>query len=191
MTGAFTRYRGWMASLCCAGLIACRNDIAEIKAWDSRQVLPVQTTYAASFTYTDQGKKTNVLKANQLDRYEGEAPYFEALGGFELQFFDSLQQQNAMLTARHGWFYDKEKKLIARDSVELFNIRGERLETEELIFAQDSGRIYTDKFVKITLADGSTLHGMGLESNESFSKFKITKPHEGEWVVGDDQKRKP
>ncbi|MBL7941681.1 MAG: LPS export ABC transporter periplasmic protein LptC [Flavobacteriales bacterium] len=169
---------------------SCRNDIAEIKAWDTRQNLPVQTTYEAEFTYTDQGRKTNVLHAHQLDRYEGEKSYFEALGGFELQFFDSLQQKNAVLTARHGWFYEQEKRLIARDSVELFNVRGERLETSELIFAQDSGRIYTDKFVKITLEDGSTLHGMGLESNESFTKYKIKRPHEGELYV-EDKKQAP
>jgi len=97
------------------------------------------------------------------------------------------------LTAKEGAHYGKDKKLIARDSVVLLSRKGEMLETEELIFLEDSALIYTDKFVKIVTANGSTLYGNGLVSNgnglvsnDSFTKWQIKKPHDGQIFINEN-----
>jgi hypothetical protein len=41
---------------------------------------------------------------------------------------------------------------------------------------QDSAKIFTNKRVDIHTANGSVLHGMGMVSNDSFTKYRILKP---------------
>lgn len=155
--------------------LGCRNDIAEIKAVEEAQHLPIQTTYNASYIYSVSGKQRNKLNAAKLEQFEGESAYMKATGGFRIEFLDSLESLNAALTARHGWYYQAQSKLIAEDSVVLVNAQAEKLETEKLIFLQDSDRIYTDSYVTITTRNG-VFHGKGLTSNASLTKFKILQP---------------
>lgn len=167
------KYFTYLATV--ALLSACKNDIAEIKALTDARNLPLQTAYNATYEYRVQGQKRNVLSAAQLDQYGGEESYIEANGGFTIVFFDSLEQEEARLKAVHAKFFEEEGKLVAWENVELFNIKGEKLETEELIFLQNEDKIYSDKAVTITTGNG-IFHGRGLESNESFTKYKILNP---------------
>lgn len=167
-------------SLLCAGitlsLLSCKNEIAEIRALTDTSNLPIQSSYNAEYILTEKGLVKNKLIATQLDQYQGEVDYIEASGGFTMIFYDSLQQEEARLSAMRGKYDSKLKRLIAWEKVELFNIKGDKLETEELIYVQDSSLIYTQKFVSIMMQD-DTLHGMGLESNDSFTRYKILKPY--------------
>lgn len=52
--------------------------------------------------------------------------------------------------------------------------KGEKLNTEHLIWNEDSAKIYTDEFVKITTTD-EIIMGEGMEANQDFSKWKIYK----------------
>ena len=155
---------------------SCQNEISEIRAVTDVNKKPVQTSYNAEYIFSEKGKLSNKLIAAQLDQYQGELDYIEASGGFAMIFFDSLQNEDARLTAQNGRFTEKEKKLVAWDQVVLFNKKGEKLETSELTFDQDSSSIYTDKAIIITTSNGSQIHGKGLLSNDSFTKYKILQP---------------
>ena len=41
---------------------------------------------------------------------------------------------------------------------------------------KDSAKIFTNKRLDIHTANGSVLHGMGMVSNDSFTKYRILKP---------------
>lgn len=169
-------------------LAACRNDIADIRAITDKNTKPVQTSYNASYTFSEKGLKQTRLEAGLLEQYkvEGEDDYIVASGGFKMIFFDSLQLEEARVTADSGRYEEKKKTLMARGNVLLLNTQGEKLETEELIFDQDSALIYTDKRVKITLSGGTVLHGLGLRSNDNFTRYRIIKPT-GDLVLDEDQ----
>jgi LPS export ABC transporter protein LptC len=158
-----------------AVLTGCRNEISEIKAITDPRNYPVQTSFNAEYLYTVKGGVRNRLEAKVLDRYLGEEPYLLASGGFTIVFYDSLNTEQARLRAMNARYEEKTRRLLAWDKVELVNAEGEMLETEELIFAQDSSRIYTDKFVRITTTSG-VITGDGLESNETFTRYRILKP---------------
>lgn len=149
--------------------------MADIKAATDTIIVPLQTNVDAEYRYTEKGKLQNILKAKKIEQYGGEEPYIFASGGFEIAFYDSLEKENAWLTADKGHYYESKNKLIAEGNVVLRNIEGEKLETSELIFEQDSSRIFTDKNVKITSGSG-IFYGKGLESNDSFTKYRILKP---------------
>ncbi len=162
---------------------SCGNDISEIKAITDPQQLPVQTNHKAEFVYTESGKLRNKLIAETLERYEGDESYLLAKDGFTMIFYDSTETEEARLTAVNGRYDQAKNHLVAWDKVELLNAKGEKLETEELIFAQDSARIYSDRFVTITSESG-VLFGDGLESNDSFTRYHILRPH-GDLYVKD------
>lgn len=154
---------------------ACENKMSDIKAATEEIVVPLQTNFNAEYRYTEKGELRNILKAKQIDQYGGESPYIEALGGFTMIFFDSTDVEEARLTADHGIFLQKKNELTANKNVVLRNTKGEMLETEKLIFQQDSSRIFTDARVKITSGSG-IFYGKGLESNSSFTRYKIIEP---------------
>lgn len=155
--------------------VACKNKMSDIKAATDEIVVPLQTNFDAEYRYTENGELRNILKAKQIDQYGGENPYIEALGGFTMIFYDSIDVEEARLTADHGIFYQKKNELTANKNVVLRNTQGEMLETDKLIFQQDSSRIFTDAPVKITSGSG-VFYGKGLESNSSFTRYKILEP---------------
>jgi len=157
-------------------LASCENEMKEIEAITNARQLPVQTSIQAHYRVTEKGKLTHELIAAQLDQYQGDTDQLLASGGFTVIFYDSLEKEDARLTADNGKYEEKAKKLTAWGHVQLFNLRNERLETEELIFLQDSAKIFTNKRVDIHTANGSVLHGMGMVSNDSFTKYRILKP---------------
>ncbi|MFN0032509.1 MAG: LPS export ABC transporter periplasmic protein LptC [Flavobacteriales bacterium] len=155
---------------------SCKNEIDDIRALTDAQHKPVQTSYNATYTFTEKGMLRQKLTAARIDQYKGDADYIEANGGFQLCFYDSLQNEEAQLIAEHGIYTENDKRFVAEKNVVLRNIKGEKLETEQLIFETDSSRIYTDKFVVITLENGSVIRGNGLESNDAFTRYRIIHP---------------
>lgn len=159
-------------------VVSCKNDIQQVRAITEKNTHATQTSYNAVYTFSEKGKKQTRLEANLLEQFdlEGDEDYLLASNGFSMIFFDSIGREEARITARNGKYEEKKKLLTAWDSVVLANSAGEKLETEELIYMQDSARIVSDKFVTITLQGGTLLRGRGLESNDSFTRYRIMQP---------------
>jgi LPS export ABC transporter protein LptC len=167
--------------------VACQNDISDIRAITDDNNKPIQTSYNATYTFTEKGKKQYQLTAAQLDQYQNDSgEYILATGGYTMVFFDSLENEEARLSAQSGRYTEKQKTLIAWDSVVLYNTKGEKLETSELIYRQDSAHISSSKPVTITTMNGSIIKGRGLVSNDSFTRYKILEPT-GDLVIEDKQ----
>ncbi len=164
----------WIPLVLASGIFfSCRNDIEEIRALTDDRDVAVQTVINGTYFYTEHGDLTNRLEAGHLDRYEGDNPRIEVRDGFLLTIYDSIGGVDATLQARFGTFWDTDRKLVAREKVELINSDGSQLNTEELYFVQDSDLVYTDKHVAITTDDGSTIYGKGLVSDSKFKKRQI------------------
>jgi LPS export ABC transporter protein LptC len=76
------------------------------------------------------------------------------------------------MTAEYGISYPDKKEIIVRRNVEILNVKGEVLNTEELRWDQKTGKIITDRFVKITTKD-QIITGQGLISDQSFTDWEI------------------
>ena len=159
-------------------LTACRNDIEQVRAITDKNTHPVQTSHNAVYSFSEKGKMQTRLEATLLEQFEleGDEDYLLASNGFTMIFFDASEQEDARISARNGKYEEKKKTLTAWDAVVLMNKSGEKLETEQLVYLQDSARIVTDKPVVITLVGGTVLRGRGLESNDSFTKYRILQP---------------
>ncbi|MFT5185468.1 MAG: LPS export ABC transporter protein LptC [Flavobacteriales bacterium] len=154
---------------------SCQNEIKEIEALTEASKLPAQTSIDAVFNYTENGMIKNRLEAGQMDRYTGEDPYIHVLNGFTMYIYDSLEQVQAEIRANEGVFDEENKRMVAQYDVVLNNNEGDTLFTEELTWLQDSGKVFTNKFVSIHSRQGQ-LDGQGLTSNETFTSYRLLKP---------------
>jgi hypothetical protein len=62
--------------------------------------------------------------------------------------------------------------MTARNDVVVINKKGEKLNTEELIWDEQREQIYSNAFVKIT-TDDEIIMGNGLESNQTFTDYTV------------------
>ena len=151
-------------------LFSCNNTIDEVKEIGNTEEKPVKESFNVTYLRSVKGVLSNRLMASYVKQYKnGDAIFPE---GFVLEMLDSNLAVTARLEAKFGHVFNESKKMIARDSVVFRNVVNEELYTEELIWQQDSGRVYTDKFVKIKKKDVVIL-GNGLESNADFSKYVL------------------
>ena len=115
-----------------------------------------------------------------------ENPYVEFPEGLVLTLYDSQGVQESILKANYGINYPNEKRIIVKNDVEVTNSKNETLNTEQLTWMREEGRIFTEEYVKITTPD-EIIYGDGLESNETFSKYQIKNIRGSISVNSDDE----
>lgn len=157
-------------------LPSCKNDLDRVAAIDVPEHAADRTTTNAEYYYSDSGKVLNRLRAGRIEEYmEKDDRHTEMSDGLELLFYTADGSEGSVLTARRGKIWPDQKRMQVNEHVVFVNAKGERLETEELIWSQDSARVRTDKPVKITRKD-DILYGQGLDAAEDFSNYTIRKP---------------
>lgn len=148
--------------------------------------------YAEKVTieYTDSGKlRARVFSPILAAVKSKRNPYLLMKKGLKVDFYDENGNLESYMTAEYGVSYMEEKKVVIRRNVEILNIKGETLNTEELVWDQQSGVIRTDKFVKITGEDQITT-GTGLVSNQAFTDWEIIN-YSGTINLPNDKKPRP
>ncbi|MBL7940785.1 MAG: LPS export ABC transporter periplasmic protein LptC [Flavobacteriales bacterium] len=159
--------------LCLSFVLAgCRNDLDKVAAVEVASSSPERITHNAEYLYSDSGHVRNRLRAGRIAEWATDPKRTELSGGVELVFFDTTGAQRSVLTARRGLILPKEKRMEVFEQVVFVNSKGERLETEQLTWDQDSARVHTDKAVRIQRGP-DIIHGMGLDAAEDFSHYVI------------------
>lgn len=164
----------WAAALVVAGaLVACKNDLDQLASIDVEADAPDRITQGVEYFYSDSGYLRNRLRAGRVEEFMAEERQRTRMsGGVELVFFDERGTPGSTLTARRGLISPRKNRMEVFDSVVFTNVRGERMETEHLVWSQDSDRVYTDRPVKI-MRDRDVILGEGLDANEDFSRYTI------------------
>lgn len=167
--------RNYFILLFCIFITSCENDIKVINTMGNKDFLPVESAKDVETIYSDSAQIAVIVKAPQLDRYEGEKSYVEMPKGVSVYFYDSLMHVKSKLTANYAINYEKDKLMEAKNNVIVVNEKGEQLNTEHLVWDQKKAIIYSDKFVKINTGK-EILLGEGMEADERFDKWKIKRP---------------
>ncbi|MBT3647536.1 MAG: LPS export ABC transporter periplasmic protein LptC [Flavobacteriales bacterium] len=168
-------------------VFSCQNDLEEINRVTESVDLPVQTIRNARISYSDSGHIQFLIEAAQVDRYPGEEPRDEFSGGFKVTSYNFDGEIESEITAEEATNYPEKHHMIARDSVMLKDKEGKILQTELLTWDEETDRIFTDKFVKITTPT-EILYGDGLEANQDFTRYEI-KNIKGRIKIEDGEKQ--
>ncbi|NCP44894.1 MAG: LPS export ABC transporter periplasmic protein LptC [Flavobacteriales bacterium] len=153
---------------------SCENDIKEVESITQKAIRPIKNGTNVEFLYSEKAVVKLKITAPKMEEYGGVNHYLEMKDGIKVVFFDSLKNVNTTLTANYAIHRVAENKMEAKNDVVVVNEKGEQLNTEHLIWLQDSSKIYSEEFVKITTED-EILMGEGFEANEDFTKWKINK----------------
>jgi len=123
--------------------------------------------------YTDSGLLKAVIEIPVMIGVKNvRNPYIEMPKGIRAAFLDANGNIESYLLSEYGISYTEQKRMVVRRNVQVLNLKCEKLETEELMWDQQKGRIYTDKFVKITTPE-QIITGEGMESDQTFSDWEI------------------
>ena len=153
---------------------SCENDINKVNFFAGKKNIPVESMYNAEIIYSDSGYVTGKLLAKRLDHYRSKNSFTVMPKGVLVEFYTKQQQVETKLTANYAMKYDDKDVMEAKGDVVIINDKGEKLNTEHIVWNQKNESITSDAFVKITTKT-EILMGDGLESNQSFTKYKIKK----------------
>ena len=135
--------------------------------------------------FSDSGYLQARVTGPVVRRYEGDSPWLEFPEGFRAEMYDSAQRIESTITADYGKRMEITRVMEAEGNVIVRNeFKNEQLNTEVLIWNELRHTIRTEAPVKITTPD-KVLYGTGLQSNETFTNYKILHPR-GEMTVDND-----
>ena len=156
-------------------LWSCENNIDTVNLLTSSDKHPVESGKNIEIIYSDSAKVKMRLFGPVMNKYQTANPYVELPKGVRVEFYDSKMVVKSKLSSKYAIKYENEHRVVMKQDVVVVNENGEKLNTEYLVWDQDKKLISSDKFVKITTRD-EVIYGEGLEANEKFTKYKITKP---------------
>lgn len=158
--------------VCVTTLISCENDLDKVKLYSKGQKIPQESARNIKILYSDSARIQVELTAPIMNRYESDNSYIEMPKGFHTIFYDDRLEVKSRMDADYGIRYEREQKMEARKNVSVINQKGERLNTEHLVWDERSEKLTSDEFVKITTKD-EIIFGNGFEANQDFTKYKI------------------
>jgi LPS export ABC transporter protein LptC len=157
-------------------LISCKNDPKEINALVSAGTAQEDKAFDVTILQSENGKLKVRLFAKEFVRNDkAKPPYIDMRKWLKAEVYNDSLMVESVLTARYARYYEKQGNILIRDSIVVVNKRGERLETEELVWNQNAKKVFTEKFVKI-ITPTQVMYGDGLEANEDFTWYRILNP---------------
>lgn len=160
--------------VCAMTLTACVIDVPDLSKYVPSAIQNAEEAYNIDVIYTDSSYKLFNLKAPVMRRVFTKYGINEEFPeGIEVTFFDRNGRPRSWLTSETAHRDQTSKRVVVQRNVVLRNDRGERLDGPELIWDDKSREIYTDRFVKITQADGSVIYSYGFKSNDSFTRREL------------------
>jgi LPS export ABC transporter protein LptC len=174
---AAARAAALAAAVVAAGAAGCGHEANQANP-RSDERLPQQVVADLVLRESKAGRLSWVLRADSAYYYgEGERT---RLRGVHVEFYNTAGDSvRSRLTAREGEMDPVRRDLVARDSVDVRTHDGTRLETEELRWVQETEKVLSDRFVRLTRGR-SVVTGIGIESDAALKTYRILSQVSGE-----------
>lgn len=154
--------------------IGCDRDKGEISKITSPDKLPLESIRNLETIYSDSGVIKVKVNAPLLLKYASPKMTTELPKGLHIEFFNDSLEVVSELSAKYAIHYEAERTWEARNDVVVINQKGERLNTEKLVWDERTEKIRSDQFVKISTAE-EIIYGDGFEADQNFNSYKIFK----------------
>lgn len=153
----------------------CENDPAEVKGPDTRKANIEEAFNIQSFL-SQNGELRAKLLAPYMLRYALDTSYLEFTKTMHVNFYDSTGKVESQLDALYGKYMETQSKVYLRDSVVVFNIKGDTLRTPDLWWDQNTKKFYTDKLIRFTSSTKVIYGGRGFVADQDLSHYTIFQP---------------
>lgn len=168
---------GALAGLLWGSLAGCQSEPAK-QFREGAEGEPVQAVEQMTLRESEAGHLRWVLAADSALVYGAEENTL--LRGVHVDFYNAAGDSiTSTLTAREGSVDANTRMLMARGQVVIRSREGHCLETEELRWDPEVGKIVSDRFVRLTKG-ASVLTGVGIESDPELRAYAIRAEVQGE-----------
>ena len=155
-------------------LQSCENDMGQIEVLTRKYNGPIETIENMETIYSDSGIIRVKVMAPLLKKYVTPKPITELPSGINIDFYNEYFEVVSHLSAKYAIHYERERKWVAKNDVVVVNEKNEKLSTEKLEWNEETGKLYSDEFVKITTPE-EIIMGTGFEADQSFNTYRIFK----------------
>ena len=157
----------------CFFVASCVNDEKEVREIFEKKIGVDEARGIES--YMSQGGKMKAkLTSPLMYRYQDTLPRVEFPQTLHVDFFDDSLRVQSQLDANYARYLESHNRIFLRDSVRVFNIKGDTLFCQELWWDQPEAKFYTDKPVRIH-QPGTIINGVGLTAPQDFKTFTMFK----------------
>jgi LPS export ABC transporter protein LptC len=164
----------------------CENDINQVKDL-GKKVAAIEEGKEIEILISQQGKLGAKLTAPTILRYQGDSSQRTIFPNtLHVDFYNDSLKVESQLNARYGRFLPNESKVYLRDSVIIFNMKGDTLYSDEMYWDQNLGQFYTQ--TPVTLIQnypykqkGKYLNGF--RSNQDLTNITFYKVAPGSFII--------
>lgn len=155
----------------CLLLFSCGNNIKDVQTVNATKETPDESMNGVTMVYTDNGVQRAIVKTPLVYSYGTQLGRKEFPKGLKVDFYTKEGIKESYLESGHAIFNEQTKQFILEKHVHMINFkRQDTLDTEYLIWKQDSGLVATDRQVWIHGIKG-TMTGNHFKARENFTKY--------------------
>lgn len=159
----------------CFFVWSCENDIREVQNLNKKSI-SVEEGKQIESLLSEGGKIKAKLMAPLMLRYQTDTPKVEFPKTLHVDFYNDSTKVDSKVFAKYGRYLENENKVFLRDSVVVFDMKGDTLFCKELYWDQLKSIFYTDKNV-ILHQPNQKVYGKGMRADQNFKWFTINNPY--------------
>jgi LPS export ABC transporter protein LptC len=156
------------------GLTACENDPAEVEAY-RRVTREAEEARNIKATFSQSGNLKAILESPLMYRIKGDTIKTEFPESVFVTFYDSTGNIESIVRADYAEYLEYLRKVYMRDSVVVYNMKGDTLFADDMWWDQDQELFYSNKPVRVSTLT-QKLRGTGIKAKADFSKYTIENP---------------
>lgn len=157
----------------CFFISGCENSLKDIEAISSKRI-GVEEVKGVEIIYTIGETTKTKLTAPSMFIHQDTVPFVEFTKTLKADFFDDSLNVESKLSAHYGRYMQTESKVFLKDSVIVFNMKGDTLYCNELYWdrSKKGQEFFTDKPVRIRTKT-HILDGDGLDAPQDFQSWHL------------------
>jgi LPS export ABC transporter protein LptC len=171
----------------CIFFTACENNVNEVKALGSKAG-GIDVGKDVAIYISNDGKVTAKLMAPLMNKYLVDSgKMIEFPSSLKVDFYKDSLVVESKLTANYANYIETENKVFLRDHVVVYNILGDTLWSEEMVWDQNTNTFHTDKDVIVKQHSPiAKIYGKGFEANQNLTDIHIFKPQSNSFAIISD-----
>ena len=154
-------------------MMACENDEQKVNAFFQKKMGVDQADSIESYI-SQSGIMRARLIAPVFLRYQDSSTRIVLPKTLHVDFYDSLKNIESKMDAMQAYYYENKNIVYLKDSISVYNIKGDTLFCKELTWDQNLAKFFTEKYVRIHTPD-MIMYGKGLSAPQDFNTFEIYK----------------
>ena len=155
-------------------LFSCENNVKEVQRLSKISNIPLHSADSIEMVQTDSAEIQLKIFAPILEKYNYNGEPFSVFPeGITVIGYSNYPDTSYSITANYAYYYEGKELWEARNDVVVITADNEQINTEQLFWAKQKSMIYSDKFTRITSADGVFYGEAGFEANEDGTKWKL------------------